>query len=84
MKFTDTQIQEAREYGVHQLLGFRGGRRQKINCPFHKERTPSLVIYRDGSFYCFGCAKHGSNAIDFLVEMGQSFTQAVEFLLKNK
>lgn len=38
----------------------------KICCPFHKERTPSLVIYsHNHSFYCFGCGASGS-PIDFV------------------
>lgn len=39
---------------------------EKICCPFHKERTPSLVIYsHNQSFYCFGCGAGGS-PIDFV------------------
>jgi 5S rRNA maturation endonuclease (ribonuclease M5) len=37
-----------------------------IVCPFHKDSDPSLIINLDpkskrpiGSFYCFGCTKHG-------------------------
>lgn len=29
----------------------------KICCPFHDEKTPSMVIYDDNSAYCFGCQK---------------------------
>lgn len=29
-----------------------------IRCPFHKERTASMKIYKD-SYYCFGCGAHG-------------------------
>ena len=30
-------------------------------CPFHDDKTPSLVIYDDTeSFYCFGCHKYGT------------------------
>lgn len=35
-----------------------------ICCPFHDERTPSLKLYRDGGWKCFGCGKGGS-VIDF-------------------
>jgi DNA polymerase I-like protein with 3'-5' exonuclease and polymerase domains len=34
----------------------------KITCPFHDDRTPSLQIYADGHYHCFGCGKHGSVA----------------------
>lgn len=40
--------------------------RAKCKCPFHNERTASLVIYTNtNSFYCFGCNTGGSN-IDFV------------------
>ena len=29
-----------------------------ICCPFHKEKTASMKIYKD-SYYCFGCGAHG-------------------------
>lgn len=31
---------------------------RRVLCPFHKERTPSVVVY-DDKYYCFGCGKHG-------------------------
>jgi DNA primase len=36
-------------------------------CPFpqHNDNNPSLVIYPNNTFYCFGCGKYG-NAISFL------------------
>lgn len=39
-----------------------------ICCPFHKEKTPSMKIYKD-SYHCFGC---GANGDIF------SFVQAME------
>ena len=29
-----------------------------IKCPFHKEKTASMKIYKD-SYYCFGCGESG-------------------------
>lgn len=41
---------------------------EKIVCPFHKERSPSLTIYdHNHSFYCFGCGE-GGDAIDFVLK----------------
>jgi DNA polymerase len=40
----------------------RGDRGEKINCPFHDDRTPSCHLYADGHFHCFGCGAHGSIA----------------------
>lgn len=53
-----------------------------VVCPFHKEHTASLAIYPDNSFYCFGCQKHGANAVDFLVNMGATFKEACQELEK--
>lgn len=36
------------------------GNTMKISCPFHNDRTPSLVIWRDRNYFkCFGCQAHG-------------------------
>jgi hypothetical protein len=53
----------------------------KVLCPFHHERDPSLQLYPDGTFYCFGrhskdraCHK-GGTIFDFAAGMwfsGQS------------
>ena len=33
---------------------------EMIPCEFHKgDNTPSLAVYEDGHFYCYGCRKHG-------------------------
>lgn len=38
----------------------------KVCCPFHGEKTPSMMIYDDSdSFHCYGCGEHG-DAIDFV------------------
>lgn len=35
----------------------------KMRCPFHKEKSPSMVVHRPenerATFYCFGCGKNG-------------------------
>jgi archaellum biogenesis ATPase FlaH len=54
---------------------------EKIVCPFHKERTPSLNIYHDqNTFYCFGCGA-GSSVIDYVaysedLDVKEEFTVA--------
>lgn len=37
----------------------------KIACPFHADSTPSLHLYQDGRWKCFGCGKHG-DVLDFI------------------
>ena len=42
------------------------GNRLRIRCPFHDEKTPSLVVYLNtSSFTCFGCSKSG-DVFDFI------------------
>jgi hypothetical protein len=33
-----------------------------IICPYHDDSTPSMAIYDDESFYCFGCHKYGKTS----------------------
>jgi hypothetical protein len=32
-----------------------------INCPFHREKTPSLWVTLENNFHCFGCGKSGTH-----------------------
>ena len=65
----------AAEY-VRVLTGRTPDREGKICCPFHEDRHPSLQLYADGGFYCFGagCGAGGS-IFDFAARLwlsGQS------------
>ncbi len=70
----------ASEY-VRVLAGLTPDRAGKVLCPFHEESRPSLQLYPDGTFYCFGrhskdraCHK-GGTIFDFAAAMwfsGQS------------
>src|SRR6266576_286627 len=59
----------------------RSGAAYKGLCPFHDEKTPSLIIQRgDSHYHCFGCGAHG-DAIQFLMtHLKMSFMEAVESL----
>lgn len=59
----------------------RSGASYKGLCPFHDEKTPSLIIQRgDSHYHCFGCGAHG-DAIQFLMtHLRMSFLEAVENL----
>lgn len=58
------------------------GRRISIQCVFpnHNDSSPSLVLYPDNSFHCFGCDAHGRGAIDFAIALGYDFKSAVKEL----
>jgi hypothetical protein len=45
---------------VRDLVGLEPRRDGKVSCPFHADDTPSLQLYEDGSFYCYGCGAGGS------------------------
>jgi len=34
-------------------------------CPFHADKSPSFVVYKDNAYHCFGCGAHG-DVIDFV------------------
>jgi DNA primase len=59
----------------------RSGASYKGLCPFHEEKTPSLIIQKgDSHYHCFGCGAHG-DAIQFLMtHLRMSFLEAVENL----
>lgn len=51
--------------------------RWKMLCPFHPDGDPSLTIYPDGKWHCFGCEDHG-DGIDFLGRLhGLEFADAL-------
>jgi hypothetical protein len=34
-------------------------RDQLICCPWHEETQPSLCLWSDGTYFCFGCGRRG-------------------------
>lgn len=65
-------------HDVCALYGYTPNHAGYINCPIHKERTPSLKIYSgNGGWHCFGCGAGGS-VIDFVMHIFNiNFRQAV-------
>lgn len=59
----------------------KSGAAYKALCPFHDEKTPSLMIQKgDSHYHCFGCGAHG-DAIQFLMNYQKmGFMEAVESL----
>jgi hypothetical protein len=76
----------APERYVRVLANATPNRAGKIRCPFHEDRTPSLQLYPDGTFYCFGrldehraCDKGGS-IFDFAAARWGMTTRGDDFL----
>ncbi|MGI8412374.1 MAG: CHC2 zinc finger domain-containing protein [Solirubrobacteraceae bacterium] len=64
---------------VLMLAGLKVSRTGKVACPFHEDATPSLQLYEDGSWYCYGCAVGGS-IYDFAGALWRTATKGNEFL----
>jgi hypothetical protein len=60
---------------VRELAGLEPRRDGKVNCPFHPDDTPSLQLYQDGTFYCYGCCAGGS-VYDFAAKLWASTRRA--------
>ena len=74
-----TDIEEL--IGKYTEIKHRGARTPVALCPFHSEKTPSFVIYKDTqSFYCFGCGV-GGDAVSFVRNIERlDYTDAVKLL----
>ncbi len=88
MRFSDEFLSELRaRTDIEELIGryteirHRGSRTPVALCPFHTEKTPSFVVYRDTqSYYCFGCGA-GGDAVTFIKNAERlDYTEAVRFL----
>lgn len=79
----DREIDAARKYPLDRLFpDLKGhGNRRTCLCPFHKETTPSCVVYvGQNLFHCYGCGAAG-NAIDYLMRSEElPFMEAVKRL----
>lgn len=88
MRFSENFLSELRaRTDIEELIGryteirHRGSVRPVALCPFHTEKTPSFVIYKDNqSYYCFGCGA-GGDAVTFIKNIERlDYTEAVRFL----
>lgn len=88
VRFSDDFLTELRSrVDIEELVGkyteirHRGSRTPVALCPFHTEKTPSFVIYRDTqSYYCFGCGA-GGDVITFIKNIERlDFAEAVRYL----
>jgi hypothetical protein len=58
----------------------KSGNRLVGLCPFHDDKTPSVYIFDNQRFHCFGCGAHG-DVIDFVKKFyNLDFKKALKFL----
>lgn len=58
----------------------RSGGNKLAVCPFHPDKSPSMVLYRDQTYHCFGCAAHG-DVIDFIAGTQRlSIAESIRYL----
>ena len=76
--------QSIKAQDVAQRLGFpvvQRGSRSWILCPFHQEKSPSLLFYPDGKWRCFGCNEHGDAVAFYAKARNTTPYQAAKELL---
>lgn len=58
----------------------KSGRNKLAVCPFHPDKSPSLVLWPDQTYHCFGCGKHG-DVIDYIAgTQNLSLSESIRFL----
>ena len=87
LRYERHQIAEAKSsIALDRIIGetvtlVKDGPRRKIGiCPLHADRSPSLTVFDDGHFHCFGCGAHG-DALTWLMKARKfTFPQALDHL----
>jgi len=51
-----------------------------VTTGFHQDRTPSLQLYKDGTWYCYGACKTGGSIFDFASCLWRTETKDRAFL----
>jgi phage/plasmid primase-like uncharacterized protein len=58
----------------------KSGRNKLAVCPFHPDKSPSLVLYPDQTYHCYGCAQHG-DVLDYIAGTQHlTISEAIRFL----
>ena len=70
--------------GVLESAGYGPSDGDKITCPFHsggQEKTPSLHLYPDGGWYCFGSCQEGGDVISLVGRLihGNSYDKSSHY-----
>lgn len=75
----DSLIERARHYPIENLLPIQPN--QKICCLWHREKTPSLHLWRDNRLFCYGGCNKMYDAIAVYMKLYDvKFKDAVEAL----
>ncbi len=78
-------VEIAEDLGIR-VIG-RSSSQPKALCPFHEDRTPSLVFYRgqeSNQYHCFACAAHG-DIFDLIKQSHDcDFAGALQWLVEKK
>lgn len=83
-QFTEAEIETASTVDLSFLFDKkrRSGKNWIVLCPFHNEKTPSMVLFFEKGFHCFGCGAHGSSIDLFMKINGCNFSNAIKQLLE--
>ena len=77
-----TSIEEIKDKAdLTELMGrYTDVKHKKACCPFHNEKSPSLVIYHNETYKCFGCGKSG-DVFSLIQEQEKlSFYEAIKWV----
>jgi len=79
-------IPTIKQVPIEDLIPLENSRRSHhrivANCPYHKEKTPSFVIYtEDNTAHCFGCQFHGDNINCVMEYHNLKFREACKLIL---
>ena len=83
-KITELQINKVLSIPMIEVISRyvemkKSGSRWIGKCPFHSDKTPSLISFED-HYHCFGCGEHGNN-INFIRQIEScGFIEAVQRL----
>lgn len=90
MRVTDIALTDVMQkyLGSANIIKEGNSNRWKVNCPFHGDTAPSLVLYdktetgAGWDYHCFVCGAHG-NAISMLIDLGKATSEdmAVDMLM---
>lgn len=77
-------VEKARNTPILSVYSFSKLRRYKdktfVACPFHEDKTPSMIINKNNTFKCFSCQRFG-DTIAFVSELyGKDFINSVNFI----